>query len=54
MIESSDLNINVRSKNIGIFSMGKGATMIDKGYKTALKMFDKISQVKLQKKKFWI
>lgn len=54
MMATSDLNINVRSKNIGIFSMGKGSMMIDKGYKTAIKMFDQIKQIKIQKKRFWI
>lgn len=53
MIASSDLNINVKSKNIGVFSMGKGNLMIDKGYKTAQKMFDQITNIKLQKKRFW-
>jgi NTE family protein len=53
MISTSDLNINVKSKNIGIFSMGKGSVMIDKGYKTASKMLDQINQIKIQKKKFW-
>ncbi len=54
MIATSDLNINVRSKNIAVFSMGKGSVMIDKGYKTALKMFDQISKIKIQKRRFWI
>jgi hypothetical protein len=53
MISTSDLNINVKSKNIGVFSMGKGSVMIDKGYKTASKMLDQINQIKIQKKKFW-
>jgi NTE family protein len=53
MIATSDLNINVKSKNIGVFSMGKGSVMIDKGYKAAYKMFDEIKQIKIQKKKFW-
>lgn len=54
MISTSDLNINVRSKNIGVFSMGKGTVMIEKGYKTATKMFDQISKIKIQKRRFWI
>jgi NTE family protein len=54
MIATSDLNINVRSKSIGVFSMGKGAIMIDKGYKAASKMFDQISKIKIQKRRFWI
>ena len=54
MIATSDLNINVRSKNISVFSMGKGAVMIDKGYKTAQKMFDQIAKIKIQKRRFWI
>ena len=54
MIATSDLNINVRSKNIGVFAMGKGSFMIDKGYKTATKMFDQISKIKIQKRRFWI
>lgn len=54
MIATSDLNINVRSKNISVFSMGKGAVMIEKGVKTAQKMFDQISKIKIQKRRFWI
>lgn len=54
MIATSDLNINIRSKNISVFAMGKGSTMIDKGYKTATKMFDQISKIKIQKRRFWI
>jgi NTE family protein len=54
MIATSDLNINVKSKNIGVFSMGKGSAMIDKGYKAAIKMFDQIKQIKIQKKRFWL
>ncbi len=54
MISASDLNINIKSKNIGIFSMGKGSVMIEKGYKTAIKMFDQINKIKIQKRKFWL
>jgi NTE family protein len=54
MIMTSDLNINIKSKNIGVFSMGKGSLMIEKGYKTAIKMFDQISKIKIQKRRFWL
>ena len=54
MVATSDLNINIRSKNISVFSMGKGSYMIEKGYKTATKMFDQISKIKIQKRRFWI
>lgn len=54
MIAASDLNINVKSKSVGIFSMGKGEAMIEKGHKTATKMFAQISKIKIQKRRFWI
>jgi hypothetical protein len=54
MIAKSDLNINVKSGKIGIFSFGKGAMMIERGYKVAQKQFDQLAKLTLTKKRFWI
>ncbi len=54
MIAQSDLNINVKSGKISIFSFGKGSQMIERGYKAALKQFDQVSKLTLSKKRFWL
>ncbi|KAF0226743.1 MAG: patatin-like phospholipase [Erysipelotrichaceae bacterium] len=54
MVAASDLHITIKTKNIGVFSMGKGTLMIEKGYKTAIKMFDQINKIKIQKRRFWL
>lgn len=54
MIAKSDLNINVKSGKISIFSFGKGSQMIERGYKAALKQFDQVTKLTLTKKRFWL
>lgn len=54
MIAQSDLNINVKSGKISIFSFGKGSQMIERGYKAALKQFDQVTKLTLTKKRFWL
>jgi NTE family protein len=54
MIAQSDLNLNVKSGKISIFSFGKGAVMIERGYRTAQKSFDQLAKLALSKKRFWL
>ena len=54
MVAKSDLNLNIKSGKISIFSFGKGSTMIERGYKVALKQFDQLTKLTLVKKRFWL
>lgn len=54
MIAKSDFNLNVKSGKINTFSFGKGAMMIERGYKVAQKQFDQLAKLTVTKRRFWM